>query len=310
MATTAVSSPQKQAEILLESGTNELEVLVFCIGNQAFGVNVAKVREVITPRKVSASPGQPPCVKGVFNLRNVVLPLVDLHLYLNIQPHENDPKDYRIIVMEFNGVRTAYQVESVESIYRMSWQLMKPVPETYGRHHFAVTGITEINDRLILMLDFESIHDHICMQDDLHVERVENKLGIDRSRHNIMLAEDSSFVMDIMRSVLINSGYGRIDCHTNGLSAWNALNMAISDETDLPDLIITDIEMPQVDGLHLTKRIKEHPRMRDIPVLLFSSLITTDTRHKGKQVHADDQISKPDLPNLVDIVDQWMQKKK
>ena len=303
-----VSSPQKQAEILLESGTNELEILVFSIGDQSFGVNVAKVREVITPQQVSASPGQPPCVKGVFNLRNVVLPLVDLHKYLKITPVDTNPKNYRIIVTEFNGVRTAYQVEGVESIYRMSWQLMKPVPETYGSHHFAVTGITEINGRLIMMLDFESIHDHICIQDNLHIRRVENKLGIDRSSRRIMLAEDSKFVIDIMRSVLINSGYGHVDCYSNGLDAWNALNASISAETSKPDLIITDIEMPQVDGLHMTRRIKDHPQWRSIPVILFSSLITTDTRHKGQQVGADEQISKPDLPNLVDIVDKWMQK--
>lgn len=302
------TGPMKQAEILLESGTNELEVLVFFLGAQPYGVNVAKVREVIQPQTVAASPGQPPCVRGMFNLRGGVLPLVDLHLYFNIPPVESDPKKHRIIVTEFNGARAAFAVERVEHIYRMSWDQMRPVPESGGDDHFAITGITEINGQLVLMLDFESVFDHINMQDKLHVERVENPLGVNREAQRVWIAEDSKFIRLIMERVLKSSGYEQTRAFDNGLDAWKAMHGAVEAGEPLPHLVITDIEMPQMDGLHLTRRVKADARFAAVPVLLFSSLITEDTRHKGAAVGADEQIAKPDLPRLVEIVDGWVQR--
>lgn len=294
-----------QTDILLESGTNELEVLVFGIGKCVFGVNVAKVREVITPRHATRSPSQPQSVLGMFNLRGGVLPLVDLHHYLNIDAVTDDEKQRRVIVTEFNGARAAFQVEYVEAIHRMNWQAMKPVPESHGKNHFAVTGLTEIGGRLVLMLDFESIFDHIAYQHDLHIESVENELGVDRESKYVLIAEDSSFVLDIMQSVLINSGYGNVRTVGCGREAWDVISNAAQNAEPMPDVIVTDVEMPQIDGLHLTRKIKEDARLGHIPVILFSSLITADTRHKGELVGADEQIAKPDLPDLVRYVDRW-----
>ena len=301
-----VQTPQ-HSDILLESGTNELEVLVFGIGRGLFGVNVAKVREVITPVDITACPNQPPAVSGVFNLRGVVLPLVDLHDFLGFEPANTDPKSHRIIVTEFNGQQAAFKVEYVEHIHRMSWTAMKGVPDSHGKSSFAITGITEINDRLLLMLDFESIYDAVAFQHDLHVDSVDNRLGVDRSRRRVLIAEDSPFVMDMMSSVLINSGYGHVETVKTGADAWSALEAGLAGSQPLPDVIISDVEMPQMDGLALTKKLKTHPGLRHIPMLLFSSLITEDTRHKGQAVGADQQLSKPDLPRLVDIVDSYLQ---
>lgn len=309
----ATAAPQKQAEILLESGTNELEVLVFYLGRQPYGVNVAKVREVILHQHVAASPGQPGCVQGMFNLRGNVLPLVDLHRYFGIEPVITDAKNHRIIVTEFNGARAAFRVERVEHIYRMSWTDMRPVPETgtgapgSDDEHFAITGITEINGQLVLMLDFESVFDHICLQDKLHIERVENPRGIDRGSYRVWIAEDSKFIRGIMHRVLTNSGYTQVEAFDNGLALWADLEQCAAAGADGPHLVITDIEMPQMDGLHLTRRIKGDSRFASTPVLLFSSLITDDTRHKGQAVGADEQIAKPDLPHLVEYVDKWVE---
>jgi two-component system chemotaxis response regulator CheV len=295
--------PKANAEILLESGTNELEVLVFGMGEGSFGVNVAKVREVILPVNATASPSQHSAVSGMFNLRGRVLPLVDLHRYLGIEP-ANCAEERRIIVTEFNGQHTAFSVDRVEQIYRMSWKQMRSVPDSYGESHFCLTGITEINDRLVLMLDFESVVDHINMEDQLHIDVVENKLGVDRSAQRVFLAEDSKFIRGLMHSTLTASGYSQITLFGNGAEVWQ--QMSSGDDPGC-DLLIADIEMPQMDGLHLTRRIKQDGRLRDIPVILFSSLITEDTRHKGEQVGVDEQIAKPQLPDLVDIVDKWVQ---
>ncbi len=299
---------QGGAEILLESGTNELEVLVFTLGDGVYGVNVAKVREVILPVDIAASPDQPESVLGMFNLRNQVLPLVDLHHYFNIPPADANPKNRRVIVTEFNGVQAAFLVEKVDQIYRMSWANMRPVPETQHQQQFAVTGITEINGQLVLMLDFESVFDHISMQDKLHIDRVENDLGVDRASCKIIIAEDSNFIRSIMESVLKNSGYTNLRSFTNGADAWHELEASTKNTDAAVDILITDVEMPMMDGLALTRHVKEHAQLKTTPVLLFSSLITDDTRHKGDQVGADEQLAKPQLPELVGIVDRWMQK--
>lgn len=300
----AAAKRQGEAEILLESGTNELEVLVFGLGEGSFGVNVAKVREVILPVQAVARPNQPPGVIGMFNLRGRILPLIDLRAHLSI-PGELSADGGRIIVTEFNGVHAAFRVDRVEQIYRMSWRSVRQVPET-GDEHFAITGITEVDNRLVLMLDFESILDQISMEDKLHIDKVENKLGVDRASIRLWLAEDSRFIHNLMRKVLISSGYKNVAGFTNGQQCWDQFQQLRQSPDQLPHALITDIEMPMMDGLALCRRVKEDATFKNIPVILFSSLITEDTRHKGRQVGASDQISKPQLPELVQLVDQWI----
>ncbi|MFN3165514.1 MAG: chemotaxis protein [Phycisphaeraceae bacterium] len=300
------SRPLKpQTDILLESGTNELEVLVFTLAGQSYGVNVAKVREVILPVQPIASPDQPSAVLGMFNLRGAVLPLVDLHKYFSLPHDGTDPKRMRVIVTEFNGQQAAFRVDAVRHIHRMSWQAMREVPEVHeGQHHFAVTGVTEINDQLILMLDFESIVDHISLNEKLHVKVIDNPMGVDRASKRVLLAEDSPFIGKLMIELLHNSGYTQAQLYRNGGLAWDALSaLAKDNHAPLPDLLVSDIEMPRMDGLALTRRVKQDPRLCAVPVILFSSLITPDTVHKGKQVGADRQINKPQLSELVHIID-------
>jgi len=291
--------------ILLESGTNELEILVFELCTQRFGVNVAKVREVIGPQKVAASPGQPDCVRGVLNLRGNLHPLVDLNRALNL--HTDTPEtDRRIIVTEFNGHRAAFLVDRVDRIHRMSWTQIEAVPPIEGPQHPAVTGLTKIKDELVLMLDFESIADQIVMQHQLHIEAVPNTLGVDRENKRVLFAEDSRFIAGLMQGVLVRSGYTHTDLHHDGRSAWDRILHLLENDQPLPDLVISDIEMPRLDGLALCRQIKADPRLRHIPVVLFSALITDDTRHKGEQVGADAQTSKPQLAEVVQLVDQYM----
>lgn len=306
MQSTPTPTTQK-SDILLESGTNELEVLVFSLAGQRYGVNVAKVREVILPVKVTASPDQPDAVMGMFNLRGKVLPLVDLHDYFEFGTDEQSaPETRRIIVTEFNGQMGAFLVDGVEQIHRMSWQNMREVPSIHeGANHFAVTGVTEIKGKLILMLDFESIVDHIALNDQLHIKRVENTLGVDRESKRVFMAEDSPFVGKLMINLLHNSGYTQAKLFRNGGLAWQALCALKAAGEPLPDLLVSDIEMPQLDGLALTRNIKEDAALCDIPVILFSSLITPDTLHKGNQVGALKQINKPQLSELVQLIDAY-----
>lgn len=292
-------------DILLDAGTNELEVLVFRLREGTFGVNVAKVREVIRPVRTIAAPHQHPSVLGMFNIRGAVLPVVDLAKHLNL-PAAQERREGRVIITEFNGQKTGFLVDGVEQIYRVGWDRVRPSPSlalTKGSEQTLVsttTGIIEIKERLVLMLDFESVADSILVERRLHLDRVDNPHGVDRASKRVILAEDSPFMRQLMRDILVRSGYEKLEVYSDGEQAWNAIQAP----GPAIDAIISDIEMPRMDGLHLTRRIKATPALKDVPVVLFSSLVSQDNLKKGQQVGADVQIPKPELQELVLLVDR------
>tara|TARA_Y100001933_G_scaffold175956_1_gene174419 strand:- start:24 stop:974 length:951 start_codon:yes stop_codon:yes gene_type:complete len=296
--------------ILLDAGTNELEVLVFRMGPQHYGVNVAKVREVIRGETPSEPPKMHSSVIGVINKRGSLIPLVDLGKHLGLPPVDpSNIDDARIIVTEFNGMVVGFVVEAVERIHRLGWDRVQGVPEMgegdEGVNYSTCTGIIQFDEYLLLMVDFESITDSIRMEDKLHITSVDNPLSIDRGGVRLIMAEDSAFMRDAIGTVFRRSGYTNASIFSNGQAAWEAI-AAAAERGERPDMVISDIEMPGMDGLHLTKQIKSDPRLADVPVVLFSSLITEENRKKGEQVGADRQISKPELPELVRIVDEFV----
>lgn len=296
--------------ILLDAGTNELEVLVFRMGSQRYGVNVAKVREVIRGEKPSEPPKMHDSVIGLINKRGSLIPLVDLGKHIGLDPVDiENIDDARIIVTEFNGMVVGFVVEAVERIHRLGWERVKSVPDLGeqedGVNYSTCTGIIQFEEYLLLMIDFESITDSIRMEDKLHVTNVENPLGVDRGSIRLVMAEDSAFMRDAIGTVFRQSGYTQATIHQDGQTAWDAI-AAAADREEIPHLVISDIEMPGMDGLHLTKQIKGDTRLAGVPVILFSSLITEENRKKGEQVGADRQISKPELPELVRLVDEFV----
>lgn len=302
----ASANPATPGDILLEAGTNELEVLVFMLAGGTFGVNVAKVREVIRPVTVTQAPRMHASVRGMFNIRGSVMPLVDLkrHLAMDEPGVKTDADEGRIIIMEFNGRRTGFLVDAVEQIHRMSWQRVKPAPRLGAvagpGGAEAVTGMIELDERLVQMLDFESVADAIALQEKLHTGPVPNDLGIDRASHRVILAEDSPFMRELIRKALTESGYERLEVYANGEDAWTALQRP----GPKVSAVVSDIEMPRMDGLRLSKLIKESASFRGVPVVLFSSLISDDNRKKGEQVGVDVQIPKPELAEMVRLVDR------
>jgi two-component system chemotaxis response regulator CheV len=290
-------------DILLDAGTNELEVLVFGLAGGLYGVNVAKVREVIKPMPVTAAPHQHASVQGTFNIRGNVLPVVDLASHLSLTRKQPFKAEGRVIITEFNGLRTGFLVDTVDQIYRMGWEKIRPAPEVGSDNPASVTpitGVIEMKDKLILMIDFESVADSILIERRLHIESVENTLGVDRASKHIVLAEDSPFMRNVLLEVFTASGYTNLKVCSNGEEAWEAVNAA----QGAVDCLVSDIEMPRMDGLYLCKRIKETPALKHTPVVLFSSLISDDNRKKGQQVGADVQVSKPELRETVMLVDK------
>ena len=308
-----MQSTHDQTGILLNAGTNELEVLVFTIGESTCGVNVAKVREVVRWTAPTQTPNMHPSVDGMFKLRGEVIALVDLARHLGMDSCQANEEDRRVIVMEFNGRRTAFLVDSVEQIHRLSWQSIEPVPDlnTFAnmgadqeRAASACTGVLKLAERLVLMIDFESVADSIVFDDRLHKPEVSDPpAGLDRSTISIVVAEDSGFMRGLLGQILSSAGYGSVEVFEDGQAAWERISSAQPGEVDV---LLADIEMPRVDGLHLTSRVRQSPAIKSMPVVLFSSLVTDDNRKKGEEVGADAQIAKPELARVVKVIDELM----
>lgn len=299
-------------DILLDAGTNELEVLVFRMDGGVFGVNVAKVREVIRPVETISAPHQHESVVGMFSIRGQVLPLVDLpkHLDLREDTQAELEDETRVIIMEFNGQRTGFIVDAVDQIHRISWERVKPSPDLNvcgpaddSREISATTGTIEMGEDLVLMIDFESVADSILHEDRLHIEAVPNDLDVDRNAKRLVLAEDSPFMRRLVTQTLKDSGYTNIAVFPDGRSAWDHIS---SQEPGTIDAIVSDIEMPRMDGLALAKHVKDSQHS-EVPTMLFSSLVSQDNIKKGKQVGVEVQVPKPELLELVSLIDRLVE---
>jgi len=292
--------------ILLESGTNELEVIVFQVGTGTFGINVMKVREIIQAQPVTALPNSHPHIEGIVRLRDEVLTVVNLMKVLGFQPSEQ-PENDKFIVSELNQIKVAFRVQNVSRIHRISWeQIEKPNELSQGLESLS-TGIVKMDNQMILLLDFEKVVVDINPDKGINVNQVKSLGKRERSHKKIVAVEDSTMLRKLLHETLSEAGYDQVTFFDNGKSAWEYLTFTKNEQTDVKEeiqLIITDVEMPQMDGHHLTKRIKEDEQLADIPVVIFSSLISEDVYHKGKGVGADGQISKPEIVKLIQLIDQ------
>ena len=297
----------KQA-ILLESGTNELEIMEFKIAGEIFGINVAKVREIMIYQPVKPMQHSHPAIEGIFKPRGQVMTVIDLPKYLNLPGSQNPAKDLFIIAY-FNKIHMAFHVHSVEGIARISWEkIEKPDRTIYGGNEGIATGIAEYAGRLITILDFEKIIYDISPQTGIQLADIE-ALGARPQKDNvtILIAEDSVLLCNMITESLHKAGYVNLIKTANGQEAWNFLSQAQNDGQDIRkhcSLVITDIEMPQMDGHRLTKLIKSDKQLKVLPVIIFSSLIDEEMYNKGQQLGADAQLSKPEIAKLVSLVDK------
>lgn len=298
----------KNTTVLLESGTNELEIVEFEVNGNKYGINVIKVREIILPVPVTFIPHSHPHVEGIIELRGEILPVIDMMRVLgfeNSQPKEND----KFIVTEFNRQKAVFRVNNVSKIHRISWQSIEKPSEIYQGKSSEIIGVIKMNGEMLLLLDFEKIMVDINPTSGIQVEQVKKLGKRERSNKKIIVAEDSLLLRKLLEETLGEAGYVNIDFFENGQEALSYLESLIEDESDIAEkiqLVITDIEMPQMDGHHLTKRIKDNPSLKKLPVIIFSSLITNELRHKGEMVGADEQVSKPEINELIKKIDEYI----
>ncbi len=298
-------------EILLESGTNEIEIMQFTIFGELYGINVAKVREIMMADKVKPVPHSHEAVEGIFKPRDILLTVINLPKYLTDECGDTNERDL-FIVTNFNKMDIAFRVHTVVGISRISWEAVQKLDKTLTNVEDGVaTGIAQCGGKLVTILDFEKIVADIAPETTIQIEEIDKLGDREQREHRIVLAEDSILLTRMIKDSLYRAGYSNLINFNNGKEAWEYLS-GIRDEPDFYDqaaLLITDIEMPEMDGHRLTKLVKDDEKMRKMPVIIFSSLINEEMWRKGKQLGADEQLSKPEIGRLVEVMDELLDRR-
>jgi len=293
--------------ILLESGTNELEIVTYTVGENLFSINVMKVREIINPFPVTTVPESHHAVEGVVQVRGEILPVINLATALNLK--STKPLDQtKFIISELNQMKVIFRVDEVHRIQRISWeQIDEPASLSMGLEE-TTSGIVKLDGKIILLLDYEKIVCEISGTgyDNKSIAGLEQKT--DRAEKVIYIAEDSAMLRQILEETLSSAGYTKMNFFSNGAEALAQIEKLAKEQGEKMfehiHLLITDIEMPKMDGHHLTKVVKDSEVMNRLPVIIFSSLITNELFHKGEAVGANAQVSKPDIQELIGLVDK------
>ncbi|MCA9409190.1 MAG: chemotaxis protein CheV [Candidatus Omnitrophica bacterium] len=297
---------------IIEAGSNELEIVEFCVNKEYYGINVSKVREIIRVSDgIVPVPESHEAISGVINLRGNIIPVVNLAKHLKINT-EYDPQKSRIVVSEFNKIQVGFWVSHVTRIHRFSWKDVEtPSGLVQSKSKYAI-GIIKMDQKIIFLLDFEKISSDINpetgLQESGHYNFSSENVNFDRGTKNILIVEDSAFIQGLLKENTEQAGY-KSCVVSNGQEAWNLLEKTVKenpgkDISEFFNLVITDIEMPQMDGLSLIKNIKDNPVLTKLPCIVFSSIISKEMAMKCQKVGAADQITKPEIVYLVEKVDK------
>ncbi|MDA3902698.1 MAG: chemotaxis protein [Desulfuromusa sp.] len=316
-----MSGDHKQ-DILLETGTNEMEIIEFYLGTQPFGINVHKLKEIITfdQDTLTVVPGCGDGMLGTLLLRGTTIPLIDLKSHI-AQKEEDLEEDVRrvVLVCEFNDRVNGFKVDGVNQIHRVSWKDVQPMASFIDQYRPRFTGSVNIEGREILIVDLEHIvaefdsEANLDYEAELHSAEMQEKLPHTRERMKLMMAEDSALIRTGIEKVLKGSHYTDLAVFVDGQQCYDHImkikQRVIDGEplSSLLNLLISDIEMPKMDGLTLCKKIKDDPILRDVKVVMFSSLINEQMAAKCDQVGADGYATKPQIPYLVEMMDKFLE---
>lgn len=291
------------------AGTNRLELLLFSLGvdshtgrEEVFGINVFKVREVMSIPEITQAPDMPPSVEGMISLRGQLIPVVDLAKFCNLQM-EKPPEI--MIVTEYNNTMQGYMVHSVDTILRLDWNKVKTPPEMLSETMGGVvTAVTELEDhRIVMIMDVEKVLADTT-QDESQDSWFKDVDASESREITIFFADDSLVARKQIARTLDHMGFTHVSAN-NGLEAWGKLKeiaeraeSANQPVSNFIQLILTDVEMPEMDGFVLTKKIKSDIRFTGIPVIMHSSLSADSNQNMGLNVGADDYVPKFDPTNL------------
>ncbi|WP_022851956.1 chemotaxis protein CheV [Limisalsivibrio acetivorans] len=288
--------------ILLETGTNEFEIVEFIVRAEKdhhFGINVAKVREVIRFPEIVKVPDAHPSVIGTANIRQKLVPIIDLGNWLEMK-YEDDYEQKKIIVTYFNHQYNGFMVDEVVRIHRITWADIKDYSSmTDFSLVETVLGVVDIGGNLIQLLDFEKIVAELNPETALKEMEIDYSRFEDRAEKTVYLAEDSQVIRRFLHSNLENAGY-QVKSFENGKLLLNEFN------TKVPDIVITDLEMPVADGAYVVRTLRENAQLIDLPILVFSSLASEENERKVMAIGANMFVGKPDTDILIGSIDRYL----
>lgn len=301
---------KKQDGVLLEVGTNEVEFLRFQLVGQVFGINVAKIRQVMVfqPEQVIPIPGTPEVVLGQYNYRGEPIPVIDLSKHLKkAVPPEGERRLF--LVCEFSLTKVAFVVDGVDRIVRCSWESFKPLEQTtFGESSASIVGTVFIREEMVPVVDIEAVLAELIPSSGIEAvvltDEDKNAGKLDKSQVSIVYADDSPIVRKALLNYLNQAGFEKIRTFNNG---YEALSYLVSEGRPPVDLIISDIEMPRMDGLTLCKNLRANPSCSKIPLIFFSSTVTDEMQKKCKSVGGDRAYSKPEIKNIVRAISDLLE---
>jgi len=299
-------------EIIYDSTTNELQLLEFLVGHEFFGINIAKVSEIIRFTELTPVPSSPDAIEGVFMHRDKLVTVIDLHVVLTL-PLQEEHGNGLFIVCDFEQFSVAFHVSTVLGIQRLTWSsIEKPPAVNKNSDNSITTGMAKLDDKIIMILDFEKIICDLSLNPEFEQEDFDNievPSTIDLNRH-LVVAEDSPFLCKVLMDALKNVGFKNIHSYYNGSDAWDYIRSKKGSPTLRNDIaaVISDIEMPQMDGHTLTRLIKEDKELKGIPVFMFSSLIHENMRGRGDSAGADGQFSRSQIGELITALTEHLSK--
>ncbi|EHS7462478.1 chemotaxis protein CheV [Vibrio cholerae] len=315
--------------ILTESGTNELEIIEFHLEKVLpdgrtktcyYGINVAKVREVIRVPETTDYPNAQPHMIGVFSSREILTPLVDLAGWLGVPTSTDISKKY-VIVTDFNRMTNGFLIDSISRIHRISWNdVESPSQFLEAGEQDCVVAVVRQDKKLIMILDFEKIisdiNPELSMEKyDVTVDRkvdLNQRMVTKRNAKTIMVVDDSAFIRSLIQDTLSSAGYNIIACKDGGEAHEKLMELKQAAKEDnvpvseLIDAVVTDVEMPRMDGMHLIKRLRDDDSYSSMPIVMFSSLMSDDNRAKALALGANDTLTKPEIGKMVAMMDKYI----
>ncbi len=277
----------------LKVGSNEMELVDFRIFKQEeggvyegiYGINVSKVREIIKLPKLTDLPGTPEFIEGIFDLRNVVIPVVNLAKWMKIKQPEGIEKSSRVIITEFNNVLIGFIVHEAKRIRRISWADIEPasfMSSSSSLEGNKITGVTKIEgDSVLLILDLESVVQDLGLYEpDTQFDNTE----IESFSGLALVLDDSSTARKIVKEALMNMGFDVLEAvdGEEGLQKLDELYEIYGEKIARTlKIIISDVEMPKMDGFHFAANVKEDGRFADIPIVFNSSISDHFSEERG-----------------------------
>lgn len=294
------------SKILTESGTNEAEFLRFSVGTQLYGINVAKVRQVLLfdRTQLVELPGTPAAVLGSFRFRDRPIPIIDLKSYLRKDAEPSSPRPL-LLVTEFNQCVVGFVVDAVDSIMRCNWQQFVPLEHgSYGSHEPTVIGTIMTKTEMIPVLDVEILLSMLVPHANIETraDQVTPTADISRASVKVLYCEDSTIVQKTLMRYLAAAGVNHVTLCTTGREGLDVLSL----NQEQFDIIISDIEMPVMDGLTFCRELRKLPHCATTPVIFFSSTVTPEMKLKCLDVGGTSAVSKPEIEQIVHAIDDYV----